>query len=103
MRCTTGCRAIGSRRSFPPAAILAADWVAAARRDGATGLTGAVAKAALWAAPLGFVVMALAFVQAETGVLPLGAADPTARLEGFRDLARDLDARAQGRKRGLSS
>ena len=30
-----------------------------------------------------------------TGLLPLGAADPTARLEGFRDLARDVDARAR--------
>ena len=39
--------------------------------------------------------MVLAFVQAETGFLPLGAADPTARLEGFRDLALDLDARAR--------
>ncbi len=39
--------------------------------------------------------MVLGFAQAETGVLPLGAADPTARLEGFRDLARDLDARAK--------
>ncbi len=39
--------------------------------------------------------MLLGFVQALTGALPLGAADPTARLEGFRELARDVDARAR--------
>ncbi len=80
---------------FPACAIVAADWVAATRRSGAAGLGGPVAKAALWAAPLGFMVIALAFVQAETGALPLGAADPTARIEGFRKLARELDARAK--------
>ena len=80
---------------FPASAILAADWVAGARRAGAGGWKGAVAKGALWAAPLALVLMTLAFVQTETGFLPLGAADPTARLEGFRDLARELDARAR--------
>ncbi len=80
---------------FPACVILAADWIAATRRSGATGLKGALAKAALWAAPLGFVVIALASGQEETGVLPLGAADPTARIEGFRGLARALDARAK--------
>jgi 4-amino-4-deoxy-L-arabinose transferase-like glycosyltransferase len=80
---------------FPACAILAADWVAEARRKGAVGLMGAVAKGALWAAPLGFLVMALAFVQATTGLVPLGAADPTARLGGFRDLAHDLDFEAR--------
>ena len=39
--------------------------------------------------------MLLGFVQALTGVLPLGAADPTARLEGFRELAREVDVRAR--------
>jgi len=81
---------------FPACAILAGDWVAETRNKAAAGLAGALAKAALWAAPLGFAAMALAFLQATTGALPLGAADPTARLEGFRDLARDLDARARG-------
>ena len=80
---------------FPAAAVLAADWVAAARRAGASGVKGAVAKAALWASPLGLAAMILAFAEAETGFLPLGAADPTVRLEGFGDLARDLDARAK--------
>jgi 4-amino-4-deoxy-L-arabinose transferase-like glycosyltransferase len=78
---------------FPACAILAADWVASARRAGEGGLSGAIAAAALWAAPLGAAAMVLAFVQVETGVLPLGAADPTARVVGFRDLAHDLDAR----------
>ena len=80
---------------FTACAILAADWVAEARRNGAAGLRGAVARDALWAAPLGFAVMALAFVQATTGLIPLGAADPTARLGGFRDLAHDLDFEAR--------
>ena len=80
---------------FPASAILAADWVARARREGAAGVKGAIAKGALWAAPLGVAAMVLGFAQAETGALPLGAADPTARLGGFRDLARDLDARAK--------
>ncbi len=42
--------------------------------------------------------MALAFVQATTGIVPLGAADPTARLEGYRDLAHDLDFEARAGK-----
>jgi hypothetical protein len=83
---------------FPACAILAADWVAEARRQGASGLKDAVAKGALWAAPLGFAVMGLAFLQATTGLLPLGAADPTARLEGYRDLAVALDSRARAEK-----
>jgi hypothetical protein len=78
--------------------VLAADWVAEARRQGAAGLRGAVARGALWAAPLAFAVMGLAFLQATTGLLPLGAADPTARLEGYRDLAHALDSRAQAVK-----
>ena len=80
---------------FPTCAILAADWVAEARRKGAAGLRGAVAKAALWAAPLGFLAMGLAFAQATTGFIPIGASDPTARLGGFRDLAHDLDVKAR--------
>ena len=42
-----------------------------------------------------FLVMALGYLQVTTGLLPLGSADPTARLEGYRDLARELDARAR--------
>ena len=80
---------------FPAAAVLAADWVARVRRAGAAGVKGAIASGALWAAPLGAAAMILAFAEAQTGALPLGAADPTARLEGFRDLTRELEARAK--------
>ena len=80
---------------YPAAAILAADWVAEARRRGATGFAGVIAKAAPWAAPVGLVVAALTFAETMTGAVPLGPANPLARLEGFRDLARDLDARAR--------
>jgi hypothetical protein len=79
---------------LPACVVLAGDWVARARRaDGR--LQRAAAQAALWAAPLAFAVMGIAFFQTLTGFLPLGAADPTSRLEGFRDLARDVDARAR--------
>ena len=78
---------------FPACAVLAADWVARAGRT--AGLSRLAAGAALWAAPLALAVTFVAFVQALTGALPLVAADPTARLEGFRDLAREVDARAK--------
>jgi Dolichyl-phosphate-mannose-protein mannosyltransferase len=80
---------------FPASAVLAADWVADARWEGLAGVKGAIARGALWAAPLGAAAMILAFAQAETGALPLGAADPTVRLEGFREFARELDVRAK--------
>ncbi len=80
---------------YPAAAILAADWVAEVRRAGAPGLSAAIAKMALWAAPVGLAFAALAFVEALTGAVPLGPANPLARLEGFRALARDLDAAAR--------
>jgi 4-amino-4-deoxy-L-arabinose transferase-like glycosyltransferase len=80
---------------YPAAAILAADWVAEVRRAGASGLSALIAKAALWAAPIGLAFAALAFAETLTGAVPLGPVDPLARLEGFRALARDLDARAR--------
>ncbi len=79
---------------FPASAVLAGDWVARALRA-AGGLKRRIAVAALWAAPLAFAVMLFGFVQALTGALPLGPADPTARLEGFRELAHDVDVRAR--------
>ena len=94
-RPTTALRATGSRRFIRPSAILAADWVAEARRAGASGFSGAIAKTALWAAPIGLAFAALAFAEALTGAVPLGQADPAVRLEGFRELARDLDLRAR--------
>jgi hypothetical protein len=78
---------------FPACALLAGDWVARARRS--AGYSGRLARATVWAAPLALAVMLVGFAQALTGILPLGAADPTARLEGFRDLAREVDTRAK--------
>jgi 4-amino-4-deoxy-L-arabinose transferase-like glycosyltransferase len=79
---------------YPAVAILVADWVAEIRRSGLSGIAGAIAKSALWAAPIGLVVAALTFAETLTSAVPLGPANPLARLEGFRDLARDLDAKA---------
>lgn len=78
---------------YPACAILAGDWVSRARRT--TGMALVTARAALAAAPLAVAVMLVGFVQATSGALPLGAADPTARLEGYADLARAVDARAR--------
>ena len=80
---------------YPAVAILAADWVAEIRRRGDAGFAAGIAKAAPWAAPIGLVVAALTFAEAMTGAVPLGPANPLARLEGFRELARDLDAKAR--------
>jgi 4-amino-4-deoxy-L-arabinose transferase-like glycosyltransferase len=80
---------------YPAFAILAADWIAETRRSGVSGFAAGIARAAQWAAsPIGLVVAALTFAEALTGAVPLGPANPLARLEGFRELARDLDARA---------
>jgi hypothetical protein len=83
---------------YPAVALLVADWVAEIRRESAPGFAATIAKAALWAAPIGLVVAALAFAEAATNAVPLGPANPLARLEGFRDLARDLDAKARAEK-----
>ena len=80
---------------YPAAALLAADWVAEVRRTDGLGFAAVIAKAAPWAAPVGFVVAALAFAEASTGAVRLGPANPFVRLEGFRGLARDLDDKAR--------
>ena len=80
---------------YPAAAILAADWAAEVRRTGGSAVAAAIAKAAPWAAPVGIVVAALTFAEVMTSAVPLGPADPFARLEGFRALARDLDLKAR--------
>jgi 4-amino-4-deoxy-L-arabinose transferase-like glycosyltransferase len=79
---------------YPAFAILAADWIAEIRRAGDSGFAAGIARAAQWAAPIGLVVAALTFAEALTGAVPLGPANPLARLQGFRELARDLDAKA---------
>ncbi len=80
---------------YPAVAILAADWIAGIRSRGISGFAAAIAKAAQWAAPIGLVVAALTFAETLTDAVPLGPANPLARLEGFRELARDLDAKAR--------
>jgi len=80
---------------YPAVTILAADWIAEIRHERVSGFAAGIAKAAAqWAAPIGLVVAALTFAEAITGAVPLGPVNPFARLEGFRELARDLDAKA---------
>jgi 4-amino-4-deoxy-L-arabinose transferase-like glycosyltransferase len=80
---------------YPAVAILVADWVAEIRRRSDSGLAAAIAKATQWAAPIGLVLAALTFAEAITSGVPLGPANPLARLEGYQGLARDLDAKAR--------
>jgi hypothetical protein len=80
---------------YPAVALLVADWIVEIRRTSSTGFAAAIAKFALWGAPIGLVVAALTFTETATNAVPLGPANPLARLEGFRDLARDLDAKAR--------
>jgi hypothetical protein len=80
---------------YPAAAILIADWLSRAWDSGLSGLRAGAARAARFAPPVAIGVAALALAQAQFGWLPLGAADPTTRLEGWRDLAERLDARAR--------
>ena len=82
---------------YPALAILAADWVAEVRRTGGSGFAATIAKAAPWAAPVGLAVAALTFAEAATGAVPLGAANPLARLEGFREPG--ARSRRQGARR----
>src|SRR6185437_1560759 len=79
---------------YPAVAILAADWVGEVRRAAVSGPAAGIAKAALWAPLVGFAVAALTFAEAMTSAVPLGPVNPLTRLEGFRALARDLDAKA---------
>ena len=80
---------------YPAAAILVADWIAETRRRGVAGFAGGIARVAPWAAALGLAVAAMTFAETLTGAVPLGPANPLTRLEGFRGLARELDAKAR--------
>ncbi len=80
---------------YPAVAILVADWVAEIRWAGSAGFASAIAKAAQWGAPVGLVIAALTFAEAITSAVPLGPTSPLARLEGYRELARNLDAKAR--------
>ncbi len=83
---------------YPAVALLVADWIAEIRRSADAGFAVGIAKSALWATPVGLIVAALTFAETATSAVPLGTANPMARLEGFRDLAHDLDGRARAEK-----
>ncbi len=60
-------------------------------------LAAVVATAGRWAAPLGLLAALIVYGQAASGVLPLGKADPTLRIGGWRELTRDVDRLARER------
>ena len=72
---------------YPAVAILAAD--ATARGSWAARTAGR------WAPTLGITAVALVYLHVLTGLPALGAADPLARIGGWRELARDVFARAK--------
>ncbi len=83
---------------YPALAILAADAVARAQSLASAGLwRRLVATAGRWAAPLGLLAALIVYGQAASGVLPLGKADPTLRIGGWRELTRDVDRLARER------
>ncbi len=94
IRYTTASRATGLRRFIRLRRFSSRTGSPRSAAAAAAGFDGALAKAAPWAAPVGLAVAALTFAETMTGAVPLGPANPLARLEGFRALARDLDARA---------
>ena len=79
---------------YPALAILAARAIAGAWTSATTPLEAIVAWAGRWAPPLGVAATALLYAHVATGLPPLGPADPTARIGGWRELAREVGARA---------
>jgi 4-amino-4-deoxy-L-arabinose transferase-like glycosyltransferase len=79
---------------YPALAILAARAIGGARRGASLSET-IVRAAGRFAPPVGLAAIALAYAQAATGFLALGAFDPTARIGGWRELTREVDARAR--------
>jgi 4-amino-4-deoxy-L-arabinose transferase-like glycosyltransferase len=79
---------------YPAVAILAAHAIAARAAPTARG-EAIVTAAGRWAPPLGLAAIALLYAHIATGFPPLGAADPSARIGGWRELAREVDARAR--------
>ena len=75
---------------YPAMAILAADTVVRARTTG----RAVIAAAGRFAPWLGLATMVLIYVEVATEFAPLGGADPMARIGGWRELAREVDARA---------
>jgi 4-amino-4-deoxy-L-arabinose transferase-like glycosyltransferase len=80
---------------YPALAILAARAIAAAWAAPTAPRETIIAAAGRWAPPLGLTAIALLYVHVATGLPSLGAADPTARIGGWRELAREVDARAR--------
>ncbi|HEY3720817.1 MAG TPA: glycosyltransferase family 39 protein [Roseiarcus sp.] len=76
---------------YPALAILAACAIADAR---VAPTASRMAAAGRWAPPLGLAAIALVYAHVATGLPPLGPADPIARIGGWRELAREVDARA---------
>ena len=81
---------------YPALAILAADAVARAQGL-ASGWRRLVAAAGRCAAPLGLLAALLVYGQTASGVLPLGKADPTLRIGGWRELTGEVDRLARQR------
>jgi 4-amino-4-deoxy-L-arabinose transferase-like glycosyltransferase len=82
---------------YPTLAILAADAIARAQNLASGGLWPRLVAAGRWAAPLGLLVALVVYGQAASRVLPLGAADPTLRIGGWRELTRQVDRLARER------
>jgi 4-amino-4-deoxy-L-arabinose transferase-like glycosyltransferase len=84
--------------AYPALAILAADAVARAQGSASAGLwPRLVAAAGRYAAPLGLLAALVVYAQAASGVLPLGKADPTLRIGGWRELTGEVDRLARER------
>jgi len=79
---------------YPALAILAASAIAEARVANNVWSAAVVATAGRWAPPLGLAVVALVYLHVATGFPALGPADPISRVGGWRELAREVDARA---------
>lgn len=83
---------------YPAFAILAADTAASVVAPDTEHKARVTRFARAWAVPLGATLALVAFIQAGTGVIPLGPTDPTARLAGWHALARFVDRMAEDQK-----
>ncbi len=82
---------------YPALAVLAAEAAARAQAQAAaSGWRRLVAACGRYAAPLGLAAALIVYGQATTEFLPLGKADPTLRIGGWRELTREVDQLARG-------
>lgn len=85
---------------YPPLAIAAAD--AAMRTDWKGWAEKLIVFSRSWAIPVAAVLLGLLYLQALTGIVPLGRKDPMQRLLGFglvdmsKDIVREVSARRAG-------